>query len=196
MKVVSLLICVFLVTGLNAQIRPSRIFLKSGEELIAKGKIKGDHYRYKLYSKGKRIDTHFDDIDHIDVFVTKDSIVTYRGIKVKTSVKPEIVREVRTGEVNLYIASAGGSTSMPMSSGGFGGFSVPVTYTIENYYLRRKGEEEATHLGSNQLFTKNFMEAASDYFKDCPLLVEKIENKEYKKRHLEEVVTFYNTRCN
>ncbi len=71
----------------------------------------------------------------------------------------------------------------------------PMTYDIKNLYVLRTGEEKATHLGSNQLFTKNFKTAASVFFKDCTSLVTKIQNKDFKKKHIKEIVQYYNSEC-
>ncbi|UGU18127.1 hypothetical protein LS482_09630 [Sinomicrobium kalidii] len=192
-SVVFIMVSVFL--G-NAQKKPSEIFLHTGEKLVVKGKIKGQYFQYKLYNKAKKKEIHFRDIDHVNIRVSKDNIETYRWIKVKNSETPEVLKEVQTGEVSLYIATAYGATPISMGGGFGGGFNTTHAYTINNYYLLRTDEEEATHLGSDDLFTKNFKQAASRYFKDCPLLVKKIEDKAFKKRHLKAIVSFYNTKCN
>ena len=69
-------------------------------------------------------------------------------------------------------------------------------YDIKNLYVTKGVNGDVTHLGLNQLFSKNFKNAASDYFSDCPELVAKIQNKEYKKKHIRDIVNFYNLQCN
>lgn len=196
MKTYYVLLLMIFSMAAQAQLKPTHIFLSTGEKMVVKGKLRRDVFIYKRYDGDKRKKIGFDEIDHVDIFETKDSITRYRRIRVQDEEKPVVVQEVKTGKVNLYMASFGVRTTMPMSSaGGFGGFGIPMTYDIENYYLRREGEKKAVHLGANKLFTNNFREAASDYFKDCPPLVEKIQQKTFKKRHLKEIVRFYNTEC-
>ena len=43
---------------------------------------------------------------------------------------------------------------------------------------------------------KNFKKSASIFFEDCPKLVEKISNKEYKLDQLPEIIEFYKVNCN
>ena len=86
----------------------------------------------------------------------------------------------------MFVGGANGH--MNMSNGNY--------YDIKNLYVRRGVSGEITHLGSNQLFSKNFKNAASDYFADCPELVTKIQNKEFKKKHVRDIVKFYNLQCN
>ncbi len=49
----------------------------------------------------------------------------------------------------------------------------------------------------NQIsLTKSFRKRAMDYFKDCPVLKNKIDKKEFTKEDLQSIVKFYNTSCN
>ena len=102
---------------------------------------------------------------------------------------------VTSGKVTLFTflseAYTPNMTTAEGNFGHFGGYSRDITY----YYLLREGEDQVTHLGSTDIFSKNFKKAGSDYFADCPELVEKIQNKEYKKKHLEKVVRYYNKNC-
>jgi hypothetical protein len=41
-----------------------------------------------------------------------------------------------------------------------------------------------------------FKEYLSEYFSDCPELVEKIANKTYRYRDLDSIIWFYNYQCN
>lgn len=49
----------------------------------------------------------------------------------------------------------------------------------------------------NQIsLTKSFKKRASEYFKDCPVLKNKIDKKEFIKEDLQAIVKFYNSSCN
>ena len=84
-------------------------------------------------------------------------------------------------------AAAGGS-----GNAAFGGYH----YNINNFYVKNEGDSEVIHLGSNQLFTKNFKQGASEFFKSCPELVEKIQNREFKKKDIVRIVRYFNLDCN
>lgn len=73
----------------------------------------------------------------------------------------------------------------------FGGGGGTVTY----FYVCRQSDAEAFRITSFGNISKNFKKTASEYFKDCPELVKKIEDKTFKKDDIEEVVRFYNAHC-
>ena len=57
-------------------------------------------------------------------------------------------------------------------------------------YLLQRGDEQ---LNEPNLF--GFKKEMGKYFADCPELVSLIEEKEFKRRDIGEIVTYYNTRC-
>lgn len=68
-------------------------------------------------------------------------------------------------------------------------------HDIYKEYLNRKNENDVVGIRDNKYFTKNFKKAAALYFRDCKMLVEKIINKEFRRRHIEDIVNFYNSKC-
>ena len=62
-------------------------------------------------------------------------------------------------------------------------------YSVENYIFQ-KGEGELKRTN-----TMNFRKDMTEYFSDCPLLVEQIENKTFKRNDLISIVRFYNKEC-
>jgi len=62
-------------------------------------------------------------------------------------------------------------------------------YSVERYVLQ-KGDGELKRPKS--LTFRNDM---AEYFSDCPGLVERIEDKDFRKGDLKSIVKFYNTRC-
>lgn len=65
--------------------------------------------------------------------------------------------------------------------------------THNNLLVVREGHK-AIKINHVSLF-KAFKKRASDFFGDCPSLVSKIENKEYKKEDLIAIVEYYNSNC-
>lgn len=108
-----------------------------------------------------------------------------------------VMKELEVGKVNLYTIETH-TSSAPIYTGGAGGgwTGGGFSYQINNLYVQKEGEIKVTHLGSTGLFSKNFKKAASEYFKDCPDLTEKIMNKEFKKRDIRTIVKYYNESCN
>ncbi len=93
------------------------------------------------------------------------------------------VQLVERGKVNIY-------KNTSSVSGGYG------TYSFTEYYFIRDGEPYITQLVTNAPAAK-FRKKAANYFEDCPILVDKIKNREdgFKMKNVKEIAQFYNTKC-
>jgi len=173
------------------------LYFNDGKELIGFGKITtNDNINFKTEnSKTKKYD--FKDLKRVKIY-NGDNFTTYIKARVADKNSDIVIEEVVLGKMNLYKkVTQGHMVGAPMGGGIGGGAPMMTThyYSISSYYVRKKNEIEVTHLGSTSLFSKNFKKAASEYFSDCTSLVSKIQNKEFKKRDIEEIVTYYNTSC-
>lgn len=117
----------------------------------------------------------------------------YRSVIVEGRDNSIFLEELVKGEISLYKDFTANMVmgATPMGAGG----PMIQSYNIIDYYVKRGNQKSATHLASNELFSKNFKKAASDFFSDCPLLVEKLHKKEFNKKDIKEIVTFYNEKC-
>lgn len=193
----SLFICS---TPLHAQKSKAVLTFKDGT--VKKGfgvLVSGNRVKFRAKRKSKPIKYHFKNLETVTI-TRKDDSRTYAFIRVQNKNKPRVLEVKVAGNLSLYELSqthySGGHIGGAGGAGGFGGGFTPVyTYNINNFYVRKEGQKEATHLGSNQLFSKNFKKAASAYFKDCPSLVKKIQSRTFKKRDLKKIVTYYNNKC-
>ncbi len=184
--------------GLNAQKTRSTLVFKDGTTKTGFGKLGGsDKVLFKAERKGQTFKYTFNELDKA-IIHDDDTPSTYKYVKIDQN-KHKVLKELNVGKVSLFtLLTTGysGGMYMPNGAGGGGMMVGPGSfYDIKNLYVRREGEETATHLGSNQLFTKNFKKAASAFFGDCPTLVTKIENRDYTKRDIQEIVQFYNNEC-
>ena len=181
----------------DAQRKKTELVLNDGTILKGLGKLMESTVKYRPERKSKPKHYPFEMIAEA-TFFEKWGPVTYHYVAIKDKKRPLMLRLVNQGKVTLYEATAVGYA--PNASGGMGSpggaaFGGGYFYSIDHFYLKRKNEDKAVHIGSNQLFSKNFKKTASGYFSDCPALVEKIQNREFKKKHLKEIVTYYNTQC-
>lgn len=65
-----------------------------------------------------------------------------------------------------------------------------------SYYVGNGEDNHVAHLYTKGLpFSKSFKKAMKAYFKDCPTLVENVENKTFSKENLLQVIEFYNEHC-
>ncbi len=181
----------------QAQKSKAVLTFKDGTVKTGLGKLSNNgKIKFRTNKGEKAVKYDFSLLDQVKI-----SGKTYVYVNVIGIENPRVLERVLVGKVYLYQTQSQGY--MPYGGapgGGFGGtggvgFSGGYSYNINNFYVRRTEEDRATHLGSNQLFSKNFKEAASNYFKDCPELVQKIQNKIFKKRDLRDIVQFYNTEC-
>lgn len=139
-----------------------------------------------------------------------DSAVTAINSRAKRARKPKTVYVLATykdgkdyrvydlikqGKVNLYtFSNYSGVRGLWAPTGGNAGNSVFIptggaSSTIK-YGLKRENETYVTILDK---FVKN----ASNYFKDCSELSEKIKKKEkgFKKENIKKIVDYYNSQC-
>jgi hypothetical protein len=179
-----------------AQSTKAILTFKDGSVLEGLGKLKGaEKVKFRKNKKTKAAKYHFSDLESVKIF-TVDEANTYVYLLDKQKNKFRVLEEVLKGKVSLYrIVSRG-------NHGGFGGFgtngmtfSVSTSFSIKSFYVRKSGEDSISNLGSTSLFSKNFKKAASNYFKDCPKLVTKIQHKEYRKRDIRAMIEFYNSNC-
>ena len=171
------------------------LFFKDGT--VKEGFVKFTAFskiKFKASKKSKWSKYDFSTFSKIEI-MEEGELTTYVEILARGNNGPQIVKELVKGKITLYHLSTVG-TSMVMNPA-TGASSSPsfTSYNIKNLYVKREQEKVATHLGSNQLFTKNFKKAASEFFKDCSVLVVKIQQKEFKKRDIEKIVKFYNEEC-
>jgi hypothetical protein len=192
------LICCFVGSSFAiAQKDATTIYFKDGTKLQGLAKlINGDQVKFKKFKGDKAQKYHFENLEQV-VINDREEASTYIYLETREGYF-NVVRELEIGKVSLYVLEQT-SYSAPMFVGGANGQMNMMHanyYDIKNLYVRRGISGEVIHLGSNQLFSKNFKNAASAYFLDCPILVEKIQNKEYKKKHVRDIVNFYNLKCN
>jgi len=195
MKKTSIIITLLFFIPMIAQKQKAILFFKDGTEL--KGRAKISPTGKIKFRKSKEAEKQFFSSKELKSIIIrefdKDIEYKYKVIEGKKTIlllevleegKVTLYRTLRSG----YVVGAPGPNGMPM-----GGHS----YSISNYYLSKDDKNLVVHLGARgTIFNKNFKKAASDYFKDCIMLVSKIQSKEFKKRDIVEIVEFYNENCN
>ena len=159
---------------------------------------KVNNIRFRKERKAKKIFYSFKEVDTLKVYYDFSPTI-FVLVKIKDKTVPKVLEMARTGKNVTYFRDVSQGYAAPMrtptAGGGFmmtgGGGQYNITYS----YLRKSSEKEAVYLGSSNWMTKNFKKGASNFFSDCPKLVLKIKNKEFKKRDLKEIIEFYNSNC-
>lgn len=189
-KVTLLVLALVSLSGLS-QNKPCTIYFKDNTTIVGLGKLKLDgtlKFRLNEDSKSK-----FYDGNSIDKVEMEDQIYQYKTIQEDFPIWMKLLIK---GKVNLYTNDVTGYSYMGGAGMGNGMGGMSYGGTVTYYYVSHEGDTEVFKITAIGTFSKNFKNAASDFFKDCPLLVEKIQNKAFKKGDMEEVVKFYNSQCN
>ena len=71
-----------------------------------------------------------------------------------------------------------------------------INFPRYSYYVGIGDSDQVEHLYTKGLpFAKSFKKSIKKYFKNCPSLIEKVENKEFSNDELWRVLDFYNQNC-
>jgi hypothetical protein len=167
----------------------------SGTDLIAKNAK--ENVRFRKDKKAKTEKFGHEQVKQV-VFKNPDSETSYFEYIQISKKKKGLFNVISTGKAKLYGRKVSVSTAMPMMHGG-GGAAPATTWTHWNYsfsnfnefYVLRENEEIASPLITAQV-SKSFKKRAMEYFSDCPTLVAKLDNKDYVKDDVKEVVDEYN----
>lgn len=171
--------------GGGAEYRPTEVFFSNGKTLNGYGDLGMDRLVFKKNLDGMTIAYQHIGIDSIQV-QKGDSITTYQFRKDKQSIY--LMEVLVSGEATLLKNSLS-STSYNAQ---FGFMSTGGTL----YYIGKKGALEASLIFTEEaVIDKNFKKTLKKVLKSCPSLIEKLDNNEYRREDLEEVVRYFNKHC-
>lgn len=207
MKKIVIIIAFLFVLPITAQKEKAILHFKDGTSLkgLVKITIQEDQIKFRKDKKSKKVIYNSKEVQSIEIYDketdlfnlkgdTKHAHYYYKKIKNKETYPPRLLEIILDGKVKLYLDYIESST--PSYIGPNGMMMGGGSQSISKYYVSKENEYLVTHLGDRgNLFSKNFKKAASEYFKDCPSLVKKIQDKVYGKKDIEAVVTYYNTEC-
>ncbi len=194
------LILIFTISISYAQLKPVTITFKNGEILKGIGKKKAYTFKYKTDENAKAQEFEFSKIKSVEIDFSYDQKVIYKFFQVKDSEYFIAVQELVSGnKAELFTTSATfNSGGMGMGMGmGMGGMSMGMgSQTVTYYYIKKPNEDTLTEFGAYSPLTNDLKGKVKDYFSDCKILIEKLENREFKVREgLEKIVIFYNKNC-
>jgi len=203
MKKIILFIGIILISlNCNSQNQKATLYLKTGDTIHGLAKIKAfGKIKFRYNKKSKKVIYFPGQLIKFDIIQqgskTTNIYKYVQGNQLSTSRK--CMTLITEGKIDLYRVSVS-VTHAPMGFGG-GGMGrmggMTMGYSMDNYYVSKDDSDVVTKLTIvGTFFGKNFKKAASEYFSDCQDLVDRIQNKTYRKRDIEEIVRFYNTKCN
>lgn len=117
--------------------------------------------------------------------------IDFLYINVMYSSKPKLLEVIEIAEISLYVevdsywvsSNFDGNSMFPRVPG-----YRDTSYT---FFVKKENQDEAINFSS----VINFKKTAKEYFKNCPVLIKKIDSREFKRRDIEEIVYYYNDFC-
>ncbi len=166
----------------------STIKLKNGSIKTLLTKKEEDHLLIKNRYSDSPEELHYSEIDYVVKKNNLDDVVKFKFFKVAGKNQYLLLEEEIVGPVSLYILTTEGTNTAF-------GTGMTYNYTSVGYYVKKKHNNEVIFLTSSSALNFKFTEIGQAFFRDCPELVQKIEDKDFKKKDVYEVVKFYNTNC-
>jgi hypothetical protein len=191
-----IVLCTLLMTTLGfSQSNKCVIYFKESTKVEGLGKFKAEGIiKFRLNEDSEKVFYDPKLIDRIEMNEGETKLFRYKKIDEFYS---QWLEQLVEGKVCLYTTSStmySPGIATGGMGGGFGGMTIGGgSNTTTYYYVNYLGEDEVFRIATYGNFSKRFKKTAAEFFKDCPVIVEKVENGTYKKDDLEEIVKFYNT---
>jgi hypothetical protein len=183
-----------------SQKQKATLYFKDGTKITGLAKITGsDRIKFRKNRKASKIKYTYKELTKIEIYYT-DEIKMFEFKKIREKKKREELLEViLKGKVTLYKdVKHYYNSGFSVGVGRYGGVNTTMMMnqgSITSYYVSTEEENVVSHIRSNTFFNKNFKKVIAEYFKDCPSLVTKVENKEFRKNDIYEIVEYYNENC-
>ncbi len=167
---------------------PVEIMFKTEEKIVGKGKFAKKVYKFKNLTGGKARKIKYQEIFYIKTG-SGENLKTYKCLSIKNQVGYFPFEELFDGkDFQLYFSTTNYMVQMAPQGGDFGGMPAMGSYSKINHFIKRRGQDELTILSGK------LKEKVLPYVFDCPILIEKIESKEFK-RDLVEIFKYYDENC-
>lgn len=172
----------------NAQQSRAQVKFKDGKVLEGFGKLSSKNtLKFRKSKDDKALKYSFDDIEYASIysFGERTKYVQYLS---KTENTPLLLEEHIIGAISLYSISAGGN--IPGADGG-------SSYNSRIFFVRKSEFSTVEYLCTSTDSGKKFRKNLLEYFKNCPALINKIQQKEsgFGKYDVENIINYFNANC-
>ncbi len=150
------IISLFMPSTMMAQKNKATLFFKDGTELSGLAKLKGEKkvkIKFRKSKKTKPVVYHFKDLKEVQIFKGEEK-ETYVYVKIKNKSKPKVLKQLVEGNATLYEKTKEGFSPPPDFANPRGSVLMGMKYSISIYYIKKKEQKEAYHLGSDFFFLK------------------------------------------
>ena len=200
MKKIILLITLFstLLSFAQNPYESATLIFRNGNILEGEAKILLNNRTIKFRnSKNKKTEYDYKQIKELKILKDKETAI-YK-YKIIAGLPPKLLKVIKEteGKVNLYaidfyIVSEFNKNDFTKN------YSKGYEEHFKDYYVSKGNENIVIKLGTDRNFVGSnyFKKTALKYFKDCPALIKKIKEKEFKRRNdIKKIVAFYNENC-
>ncbi|WP_281233459.1 hypothetical protein [Flavobacterium gelatinilyticum] len=198
------LFLLFINYSFSQDYRQARIIFNDSSSIEGFGEIKGNTIYFKVLQEDKADKWSYDFAKGL-TFAAYGFSEKYEYVKIEHS-KPKLMQVVEEGKVTLYRDAKIYFADNRPESEKFKETALvhlPNTHSdklfqkhvssmetmTETFYVKRENEEFATDI----IFSFNIR--AKKYFADCKKVIEKIKNKKFTKKNIQDMVFFYNEYC-
>jgi len=184
----ALSVFLFLTVFTYAQKKEGTLIFKDGKTINGLIKTKGSKVLFKQNKQSEIITYTHDKLSGIQFINKKNKIYKFEYITINPKKEPKLYYVEIDEFLKLY---SEGNTIFSMQGGGLGSSRKTSTF-----YLKKENEDVATFYTAFGYIPKDkFKKVVNEYFNDCKPLLEKINTKEFKKKHYFEIVEYYNNNC-
>jgi hypothetical protein len=189
-KSVIVLSCLVMTTLGFSQNNKCIIYFKDNTKVEGLGKLKMDgQVKFRLNEDSEKVFYEPKFIDRVEM--NEGRLVTYKYKKID-DFGSEWLEVLVDGKACLYTNSITYNNPSMGMGGMNGGMGFSGGGTVTYYYANHTGENTVYRIATYGGISRRFKKTGANFFKDCPTIVEKIENGTYKKDDLEQIVKFYN----
>ncbi|MCK7589719.1 hypothetical protein M0G43_03960 [Subsaxibacter sp. CAU 1640] len=150
--------------------------------------------KFKLTEDGKPDSWNENDLKGVTMHSELMDIV-FHYVKLKNYSNPKLVELVEHGEISVYAKVdsnwVDNSNSNSTSIDGLSAFVPSHREVSYQLFVIKDNEQEAISLGK----AINFKKIAKEYFKNCPGIINKIDEMKFKIGDVLEMVQYYNDFC-
>lgn len=172
------------------------LMLINGEIKTGICKLVGNKVIYKVNKNQKR--EVFTSKNLFGLFIYYElATVEYYYMNTNKKNKIKLLELVVEGDVSLYVDYR----YIITASNNVGSNSIiSNNYYYKNktslYLSRNKSSDVVLIKEQNKIVYKSIKKFIVNYFKNCPVLVDKINNREFEEEEIIKIVEYYNTYCN
>lgn len=177
----------------QGQKQQGTLYFSNGTVLEGLVKLKGtEKLKFKKNKKDKSTIYFWKDISKVTIFESGNGKFHFFNLNVKDKDKSIVLQQVYEGKIDLFKeVTVIHNYNIMMSDSNLTPSYSGKTEQV-HFYLKKKDDTEVFQINLD----KSFKNVALNLFADCDKVVNKINEKIYTKKNIQDIVFEYNYKCN